>query len=834
MGKCLGLSPVLAQSRTGPQTGTVRQESRLGVVHFFKPQVWGTKTVKVSNPTSEPVELVTGGYFEGAALKRYVRQMTLPPESDRTARICVLPTSTDKNEIRWHSLMYSLDDAAETLLRASDNFLVDPELLAPPSEKLTAIIVNLNTTDEQQLQDLTELAAAVRISMRRTRKLIELDVEDVPAELHSLDVIDEIFLCSDQIANDPASLACLRAWVEQGGRLWIRLDQVNLATVSHLFGDAISLQFVDRVGLTEYQLYRTDRRQKPVASHEFDYPVDHVRVLTDGVEVIHEVDGWPASFAVTVGRGRVLVTTMGNLAWVRERTNRDKPTTPEYSSKYVETAALVELVDQWMIETDPRPLDAENFKPLLATQVGYQIPARWTIVSVLWLYCGALLLIGLWLRRAQKRCGLQTEADGRAGFGLRPEHLAVIGPGLALLAAVPIVLLGLASRNSIPPSVNLAEFVQIAPATSTLQTSGVAAIFAPDNATIDLATSQGRILLPPSDNSTGTSQLMVQKDFGRSLWKDLNINTGLQYFTSFQNCPLDQPVTATVSFGPDGVRGFLQAGPFVEPQDAIIASRAADVLAVKMNEQSEFKGDISTTLAPGVYVSGSLLTDEQVTRQDLYRSLFKTKLASRYPRDPVLLAWMRPNETNLEFSKDFTANHRSLVAVPLRYQATPPGTDVMIPSPFLTFDPVITDAGGKSSAYDQRSASWREVSQSGETVLRVNIPDAVKPLTLSQVTIEIKLLAASYNVGMVVGNRDSLAEVASISDAAGTYRFTLTESAQLQIDPDGNYYVKLQVRPTGESNVGVGSNKAVKVDYLRLEMWGRTNQTVKTTETANE
>jgi hypothetical protein len=834
MGSCLGQSPVLAEHRSDSETDTVRQESRLGVIHFFKPQVWGVKAVKLRNPTPEPVELVTGGYFEGAPLNRYVRQMTVPPESDRMARICILPASTDKQEIRWHSLLYSLDDKAETLLRASDDFLVDSELLAPPPEKLTAYIADLRATDEQQLQDTVELAAAARISLRRTRRLIELDAEDVPAELHGLDVIDEIFLCSNRIADDPARLACLRAWVEQGGRLWIRLDQVDVSTVTHLLGEAVPLQFVDRVSLTEYQLYRTGRRQEAVASHEFDYPVDHVRVLADGVEVIHEVNGWPASFAVTVGRGRVLLTTMGNLAWVRERTDRDKPVTPEYSSNYVETAPLVELIDQWMIEIDPAPLDADNFKPLLASQVGYRVPARWTILSVLWLFCGALLAIGLWLRRTQHGRGSETETSGRAALGRRSEHLAIIGPGLALLAAAPIVVLGQASRHSIPPSVNLAEFVQIAPATSTLQSTGVAAIFAPDNTTMDLAASQGRTVLPPPDDSTGTLQQMVQTDFGQSTWRGLNINTGLQYFTSFQHCPLEQPVSATVSFGPDGVSGFLQAGQFVEPQDAVIASRAADVLAVDMNEQNEFRGGISTTLAPGVYVSGSLLTDVQVTRQDVYRSLFKAKPASRYPRDPLFLAWMRPLAPNLDFPKDFAAHHGSLVAVPLEYLATPPGTDVKIPSPFLTFDPVITDAGGKSTAYDQKTASWRESLQAGETLLRVNLPDAVKPLALSQVKLEIKLLASSYNVGIVAGNRGSLADVASIRDAAGTYQFTLTDSAQLQLDAEGNYYVKLDVRPAGERRTGVESNKAWKVDFIRLEMSGRTNETVKTTETANE
>jgi hypothetical protein len=834
MWSCSNQCRALAQDGTETISDAIRQESRLGVIHFYEPQVWGTKTVKLSNPTSEPVELVTGGYFAGAPLNRYARQITVPPGSERMATIRLFPTSTEENVIQWHSLMYSSDDTTGTLLRASDDFIVDAELLAPPPEKLTALIADLRIPDDEQRHAMVELAVATRISMGRTRRLTIMDVEDVPVEAHGLDVIDEIVLCSNRIADDPARLACLRSWVEQGGRLWIRLDQVDVATVTHLLGETVPLQFVDRIGLTEFQLYRADLDQKTVGPHEFDYPVEHVRVLANGVEVLHEVNGWPASFAATVGSGRVLFTTLSNLAWVRERTNDDPEAEPEYGSDFVATQSLVELIDRWMIETDSMPLDANDFEPLLATQVGYQIPARGTILSVLWLFCGALLVIGLWLRRTRQPDLQTTEAASLVASGRRSEHLAIIGPGLALMAAVPIVVLGQASRNSIPASVNVAEFVQVTPDTSTLQSTGSAAIFVPDTEIIDLAASQGRIVLPPSDESTGTQRQMIQTDFGQSRWSDFNINTGLQFFTTFQNRPLDHPIRATVSFGPDGVSGFLQAGLFNEPQDVVIASRVVDVLAVEIDEKNHFSGGINDTLAPGAYVNGSLLTDQQVTRQDLYRLLFKVKRASRYPRDPVLLAWMRPNDPHLNCPEGFSANHCSLVAVPLDYRATAPGTDVMIPSTFLTYDVVVTDKGGKSTAYDQRTASWRESLQSGQTLLRVNIPDAVKPLTLKQVNIEIKLLASSHNVSIAAGNRENLTNVTSIDDAAGTYQLTLTDSAQLQLDSDGNYYVKLEVRPATDAGTGVESNKAWKVDFLRLEMLGRTTETVKKTETANE
>lgn len=158
----------------------------------------------------------------------------------------------------------------------------------------------------------------------------------------------------------------------------------------------------------------------------------------------------------------------------------------------------------------------------------------------------------------------------------------------------------------------------------------------------------------------------------------------------------------------------------------------------------------------------------------------------------------------------------------------------MIPSTFLTYDVVVNDSGGRSTAYDHRSASWRESLQSSQTLLRVNIPDAVKPLTLKQVKIEIKLQAPSRTINIVAGNRENLVYAASIDDAAGTYQLRLTDSAQLQLDPDGNYYVKLEVPPARGAATTVEANKAWKVDFLRLEMLGRTTETVTKTEPVTE
>jgi len=823
-----------AQDSSETVSGSVQQETRLGVIHFFEPQVWGAKTVKLSNSSSKTAEIITGGYFDGAPLNRYMRQVTLPPETERLTQIRVLPTANEEGVIEWHSLMYSVDDTAGTLMRASDEFIVDAEELAEPPERLTAVIADFRESGPDEIHRIVELAAATRVAMGRTRRLIQMEVEDIPVEANGLDVVDEIILCSNRIADDPARLVSLRAWVEQGGHLWIQLDQIDVSTVTHLLGEVVQLQPVDEVGLTQVQLDRVDLGEGTGEALEFDYPVRHIRMMVDGVNPLHNINGWPASFTAAIGRGTVLFTTLSQFAWVRERTSDEPKGDPESYSDFVARRSLVELAARWTVESDPMPVIPTDFQPLLATQVGYRIPSRQTILTALWLFCGVLLGAGLWLRRKKTEEPQNKKSGALSAIGRKSEQLAVIGPALALLTAVPIVVMGQSSRSAIPASISVSEFVQVNPATSTLRSTGTAAIFVPDTEVVDLAASQGRILLPPTDESTGTLRQMVQTDFGQSEWSDLSVNTGLQFFATSQNRPLDLPINATVQFGPDGASGQLQTGLFSEPEDVLIASRAADVLAVQVEQDAGFTAGFDETLAPGAYVSSSMLSDQQVTRQELYRSLFSAGTSSRYPREPVLLAWMRPENPYVICPDGFDANHSAVVAVPLTYETTPPGTEVMIPSPFLTFDAVLTQEAGQSTAYDNRTATWRESLQSGRTVLRVNIPDSVKPLRLNQVNIELKLLASSHSVSLFAGQRESPAEVASMQDAAGTYQWTLAESDQLQIDSDGDYYVHLDVQPSGNGEVGADSNKAWEVDFLRLEMLGRTIDTEKQTETVNE
>lgn len=815
----------VAQDAVSEGASAVRQHPRPGKLNYYRPGVWSTQTVDLYNRSAESMDVITGGYFQGDSLNRYARRVSLPPESMRRVTFPVLPVVGDDSKITWHPMLYGTEDTSGALFRATDNYMIDAEFLQQPEEKVTIALSDQSAATQREWHLLSEFAVTARLHQGLTRRLVEMDADDLPVDPSGLNVADEIFLGSNRIADDPARLAILRNWVEQGGHLWVRLDFVDPATVRQLLGDSLSVAVVDRCRRNTFQLRNTRVDRLVGEPLEFDYPVDFVRVIVDSsaVEMIHTLDGWPASFIATVGRGRVAFTTLGDRAWLQKRTGSVYRT--DRDSLFESNQAFTEVLDEWIKPTDPVPLQPSSFEPLLSAQVAYQIPGRTIILSVLSAFCGCLVVAGWWLQRSKAPEPDELTGDSAQG-GRRLERLAVIGPVLALLAALPIVFLGHASRRDVPASMNVAEFVEVSPASSSLRSQGSIAVFAPDTAEVDLQGDNGRILTPVKERMTGTLRQMIRTNFSESLWDRLQINSGLQFLQTHQTTELSDSVRALAAFGPDGVTGTLDAGPFTDPQDVLIAGPAPDVVAVRMTDSQKFAAGVESALPRDVYIPGTVLNDEQVRRQQVFRQLFAPASDSVYPRQPTLLAWMKSGRTDFRSPEEYQRTDYSLVAIPIEFRRTPPGTDVVIPSPFLGAEEVPSAGGGRSTVYDNRSRTWRSGQQPGVTLLKFRLPDSVKPLQLSEVKLEFKLLAPNRNVVFSAGSQENLTQVASVTDAAGTFSFTLTEPEQLQLDPNGNYFVEISVEASEEAEQSGLPNQVWQMDYIRLEMSGRTIEPV--------
>lgn len=812
----------------------IRQIGRPAAVRRVRPDTWGTSQVELTNLTDQPVSVVSGGYFSGETLTRYARRAHLPARSIRRLQIPALATANEDGRIEWNAMLSLNDGGRESLLHASNNYYIDPEVLLKAEHSEAAIIANLTPEYQRETDSIMQMMVAVRLASGHTRRVTQIDAVKVPAFHRELDVLDQVMLGSGHIANSPAALDALRSWVYRGGKLWICLDQTGTAVVHELFGDSVPLYLVDRTELVEFEV---DDRSSQTSSGErlqFDYPVDSVRVDVANVEVIHEVNRWPASFITNFGDGRVVFTTLGKRAWIRRRTDDDPAPSRERNSLYLARPSMVTLMDLWHKGGSGSPVTEEPLRAYLSRQTGYEVPSGSAIVSILVAFCVMFIATGARLH-SKEVIRVDTATSVMRKEKVRPEHLALIGCALATGFAALIILLGQSSRSSVVAAICTVEFARIDSHSSNVQSTGFTSIYSPDGDTVRLQTQNRKILQQPKDASSGTVRRLMWTDYGQTVMEDLHIPAGIQFYSSHQQGSLNESGEALVTFGPDGITGEFSSNSFLNPEDAVIAGPAEHTLAVSFRPDGTFSAPVDNTLEPGTYIADSLLSDQQALRQEVYRSVLQQSRGSKFPSDHRLLVWTTRKVSDLTAIEGYQSSHTSFVSVPLRLIAPPPNTSIVVPSPLVRMELLSSQGGGTTTAYNARARQWLDSTLRTNLQIQFSIPTVLVPLDTTDLSLEFRIAAPGRRVTLTAG-LDGHQTIAELSSPAGTYNYVVKDPQQLQRDNSGKYYVGLMIDPTSTSgDRESGPNESPwKMEFIRMEVRGRTIATASPVVAATE
>ncbi len=812
----------------------IRQIDRPSPIRRVQANTWGTRQVELINRTQQPVTVISGGYFSGSALEHYSRKVLLPARSMRRLKIPALATANEEGWIEWNAMLLRDDGDHESLLHASNNYVVDPQVLPMAKRSQAAIIGNLSAEHQRDTDSLLQMMVSQRLASGETRRLLQIDAAEVPALHRGLDSVDQIMLGSGRVSDSPAILESIRSWVYQGGKLWIRLDQTGTGVVHDLFGDQAPVYQVDKTRLVDFRLDNRRSEYRSVDRLQFDYPVDFVRIDVSNVEVVHEVDGWPASFVMSYGEGRIICTMLGKRAWIRRRTDDDPATSHERNSRYVSKSSMRELIDRWDETTAQGSVDTASFPGYLSQQTGYEIPSGSAIVSTLAVFCIIFIAAGLWLQ-AKQAVHDSTQVAEEQSNHLRPEHLAPIGAGLAIAFAAPIILLGQSSRSSVPAAISTIEFARIDSHSSNVESVGFTSIYSPDGDTVRLETQNGRKLQQPEDASSGTVRRLMWTDYGKTVMEDLHIPAGIQFYPSVQQGSMNESGEAFITFGPDGVAGEFRSSCFLNPEDAVIAGPAEHTLAVSFLPDGTFSAGTDSTLEPGTYIADSLLSDLQALRQDVYRSALQESRGPKFPSEHRLLVWTSRADSDLTEVEGYQSSHTSFVSVPLRLIAPPHGTAVVVPSPLVSMEVLASQGGGTTTAYNVRSRQWLDSTTRTSLRLQFSIPTVLAPFDTTDLNLEFRIAAPGRRVRFTAG-QDDHQTIADLNGPAGTYNYVIGDPKQLQMDNSGRYYINLNVDPTpATGDRESGPNDSVwKMEFIRMEVRGRTIATAVPVVSATE
>ncbi len=765
---------------------------------------------RLTNPRDTDLNARVLTFYEGESETQFGRDLWVPAHASIWSWLTLGPPAAPPKigQIELKSIVRELSGSDQKLVRSGQEPPLTSNLI--PFEmrhQLTTLMLDSDISDGSQGPTTPEqLAAALHLrdlihTMRHdvgmSPRINSVRQRFLPPIAEAYEGIDQFVLASDRIVADVDGQRGLRAWLEKGGHLWIPLDWVQQETVTTLLGDLLPLQIVDRTSLTSVQFEMGPGNPyliKP-ETREFEDPVPFVRVLAPQQQVYYTVEGWPAACVTRVGKGRVLFTMLGARAWMRPRTKAD----PE--SKYQNLPALpvglvpTDFLAQEVLLNVDRPLFAPgDFQPYVSSQISYEVVSRTNVLLVF-----GLLFLGL------------IAAFSILGRKQVLEHMGWLAPALALGAAATFLWLGERARSAVPPTVAVAQTIVAEPETGQAQASGLMAIYQPGFVTsAQIGARAGGDFTVDTTGLEGRVRSRLQTDVERWHWDNLELPTGVRLAPFRYTAAIDNTIDATLHFGPAGLEGRVQTGALGGLEDVLITTPGRHAMPVDVAADGSIHMAGGDSLETGHLLMSGLLSDQQRARQTLYEKLLASPQPQYLAARSLLLGWAQPLDMHFSLVAGARTTGMALVAIPLRFERTPPATRVLVPSTFVDTQRVGND--GRLTPTANESGSRLSMK------IRFQLPASVVPMSLESARLTFRLLAPLREVSVSAFQDGKPVLLNRLSNPIGNERVDITDPALLQVDKAGCLYINIEV---GDIR-GEADRNVWRLEWASLEVRGRT------------
>jgi hypothetical protein len=802
---------------------------------------WGRLDFQLRNPTDSDRQARVFVFYEGRPDVQYGREVWVPARSSLSTWVLVGPAPSEgpTRARPVQVLLYERRGGTDRLILPPTEERFRSELVYyRKREPFTAILLDESTTDDLALGQLPRpessadeallLAQAFRYARRLSTFVGQVGTSSLPVTPETFDGIDHFILASGRLASDPRAMRALRQWLEGGGTVWVMLDMVEPELVAPLLGDALDFQVVDRVSLTTLEIATqlSGKRMWEEPVRDYERPVAFVRVLLAANErARHTVDGWPVWFTRQVGRGKIVFTTLGPRAWYRPRERSDPPSPyANLPALPVPTAPLEAIAQELQPQSErmrdeggrikdeseegkpavlhPSSLTLPSaFRSLLSQEIGYAVLGRGTVGLILGIFLVAALALWFVLRRSR-----------------RPELLGWLGPGAALGAAGLLLAMGESSRRAALPTVAVGQVVNAVSGSEEAAVHGLLAVYRPDSGPAEAAAGQGGLFELDMAGLEGQTRRLVLTDMDSWHWENLAMPAGVRLAPFRYTAPTGTPLTAVARFGPDGVEGKLTPGPFQDPGDAFLHVPGGRKLAVRLRPDGSFAAGGQDVLVAGQFLAGSVLSDRQQRRQQLYRELLP-QLGGGLGARNVLLAWAEPIDTHFTFGPKARLVGDALLIIPLRLEKPARGARLTVPGPLIPYRRVRKE-GPVSPTLNSRVGTAMH--------LRFQLPAEVLPLKVERARLVAKINAPSRRVTVAGQTDGGPVEIHRVESPLDPIRLEIGEERFLHLDEDGGLHLNLVISDL-LGDVQEGQEGAQKIDewtieYLELEVTGQTER----------
>jgi hypothetical protein len=820
----LTVLPVRAE---GEEVRPLRLEGvTLNGVHSYLTESWVTMEMTVANPNSTGRDARVVVFYAIQPEVQYARDVWVPPRSTLSTWMLVgpapkvaSPPSTPKSRTpksrEMHALIYDRTGGQERLLlpRGEERIRTRLETYRP-REPLTCILLdNLDYEDPNPLaeppgkteaDEALDLVRAFRGSSSRSLSDHVLVIQDalLPPTPEGFDGVDHFVLAGKRIANDPGGQVSLRRWLEQGGKLWVMLDRTDPELVARILGGNLGFHVVDRTSLTTLHIEASRIASAPELpseeqpTGEFEQPVDFIRVkVGPDYTVLNSVNGWPASFTKTVGLGKVIITTLGPRGWCRPRIATDPKSTYENFPDLPVVLPAMDLITQELLPPpEANPLPPKAWEPLVSADIGYSVVS----VGTAGLMFGGFLLLLVSLGIGLRKWG-------------RLEVLGWMGPLAALSTATAFLALGAASRKGVPPTLAIAQIVTVNPGTSDQAVTGLLGFYRPESGRTHINSVTGGLLDLDMGGLEGHTRRFVVTDVDQWHWENLDLPAGVRLGTFRSIASMKEPISAVAQFGPEGVVGKASLGRFQGVSDIVIQAPSRRCFAVGLQPDGAFTLNEGNLLPLDQFVTGTVLSDRQQKRQELYRRLLTGSKIGRRSDDSLLAASADPIEVPFKFETGVPPTGSALVTVPLEFEHTKPNTRVVVPRAFTSFRRIISLGATQANMEGQQAIDQH---------LRFQVPFSVFPLKLEKARLFAKVDMPMRQFTIRGYSNKGPIELRSEHNPADTIQVEITREDCLALDEQGGLHVDIAV---SEADPGSGELPPKWIiQSLEIELIGRT------------
>jgi hypothetical protein len=781
---------------------------------------WGTYYFDLTNFTDTDRNARVLVFFSGKPDEQFGRDVWVPAHSTLKTWMLVGPARLQPDgRCEIETLLYDRTDGKEQLIlpdteervRGRGEFFLKRE----PS---TAIMLEEETDPEftpgqlpQPDTPAYEAINLVRISRHARNLPVQIPIVkhgSLPPTAETFDGIDELVLASGRIAHDPAGMQALRYWLERGGRLWVMLDLVDPEPLAPILGDALDFQLVDRVGLTSTKIDSQPNVTPPgLASDTHEQPVQMARVLLPAQERLRQtINGWPTWFTRTVGRGKILFTTLGPRAWIRPRTARDPKPYDAFPWLEAPRESLTVISAELQTPPETTSIRDEDLRPILSEEIGYSVVSRETVAMIFGVGLLAALALGVVLRRTR-----------------RPELLGWLGPLAAVGAMLVFLFLGHKSRHAVPPTVAVVQVVDVVPGADDVPVHGLMAVYHPDSGPAEASAAHGGLFELDTAGLEGQTRRLVLTDLDSWHWENLSLPAGLRFAPFQYTVPTEKPIAAIAHCGPDGLEGQLNTAPFLDATDGLLTTASGRNLAIRLRPDGKFSAGSQDILPTGQYLSGAVLTDLQQRRQQLYRSTLKPRTDSvRGEGRNTIMVWTKPVDMHFTLASGARSTGSALLIMPLQLQRPAPDERVTIPGPLVVCRQVLRSGSlpGRPDSQIKLIPLHPSFQDKADMELRFQIPPEVLPVKVERARLVGKINAPGRRVTVSGRAEDKLVKLFNVENPLDPIDIDIAEDRFLALDADGGLHVEVDVSdPIGGEKEGRGEKWSI--EYLELEIFAR-------------